>query len=98
MLAERRVWCDVNRSQEIAMPSVTLTNDQVVELVQQLPPTQRRLVLLSLASDAQARRAERMTYAEDRLREVAAARGLTWDDLDEDAREGFIDDLLHEER
>jgi hypothetical protein len=80
------------------MPSVILTNDQVVELVQQLPPAQKRQVLLSLAGDAQTRRAERMTYAEDRLREVAAARGLAWDDLDEDAREVFIDDLLHEER
>ena len=80
------------------MPSVTLTNDQVVELVRQLPPAQKRLVMLSLASDAQTRRAERMTYAEDRLRTLATARGLAWDDLDEDAREGFIDDLLHEDR
>ncbi len=80
------------------MPSVTLTNDQVVELVQQLPPAQKRLVLLTLAGDAQARRTERMAYAEERLRERAAARGLAWDDLDEDARELFIDDLLHEDR
>ncbi|MEI6778297.1 MAG: hypothetical protein WCK70_15465 [Chloroflexales bacterium] len=48
-------------------------------------------------AERQARRAERMTYAEDRLREVAAARGLTWDDLDEDAREVFINDVLHED-
>ncbi|NTV62834.1 MAG: hypothetical protein HGA65_04770 [Oscillochloris sp.] len=75
-----------------------MTNDQVVELVRQLPPTQKREVLRSLASDAQARRAERMTYAEDRLRALATARGLAWDDLDADAREVFIDDLLHEDR
>ena len=48
-------------------------------------------------AEVQARRAERMTYAEDRLREVAAARGMTWDDLDEDARETFINDVLHED-
>lgn len=80
------------------MPQLTLTNDQIVELVRQLPPIQRREVLRSLASDAQTRRAERMTYAEDRLRALATARGLAWDDLDEDAREVFIDDLLHEDR
>ena len=73
------------------MPQLTLTNDQVVELVRQLPPIQKREVLRSLASDAQTRRAERMTYAEDRLRTLATARGLAWDDLDEDAREAFIE-------
>jgi hypothetical protein len=80
------------------MPNLTLTNDQVVELVRQLSPIQKREVLRSLASDAQTRRAERMTFAEDRLRALAAVRGLVWDDLDEDAREAFVDDLLHEDR
>jgi len=80
------------------MPSVTLTDDQVVALVRQLPPAQKRLVLLSLAGEAHDRRAERMSYAEDRLRELATARGLVWDDLDEDSREVFIDGLLHEDR
>ena len=49
-------------------------------------------------AERQTRRAERMTVAEDRLRALATARGLVWDDLDEDAREVFIDDLLHEDR
>lgn len=79
------------------MPNVTLTDDQVIELVRQLPPTQRRALLLSLASDAQARRAERMGYAEERLRLLAAERGLAWETMDEDARELFVDDLLHED-
>lgn len=80
------------------MPSVTLTNDQVVALVEQLPPEQKRAVLFALAGDAQTRRAERMAYAEDRLRALAAERGLDWDAFDEDAREQFVDDLLHEDR
>ncbi len=80
------------------MPNLTLTNDQVVELVRQLSPSQKREVLRSLASDAQTRLVERMRFAEERLRVLAAARGLVWDDLDEDAREAFVDDLLHEDR
>jgi hypothetical protein len=80
------------------MPNLTLTNDQVVELVRQLSPSQKREVLRSLASDAQTRRAERMTFAEDRLRALATVRGLVWDDLAEDAREAFVADLLHEDR
>ncbi|MBP1468927.1 hypothetical protein EYB53_024675 [Candidatus Chloroploca sp. M-50] len=79
------------------MPRVTLTNDQVVELVRQLSPDQKREVLLVLAEDAQALRAERMVKAEDRLRALASARGLAWESLDEDAREAFIDDLLHDD-
>jgi hypothetical protein len=78
------------------MPSLTVTTTQVVELVRQLPPEQRRAVLLTLAEDAQARRAERMAAAEGRLRALAAERGLVWDELDEDSREAFVDDLLHE--
>lgn len=80
------------------MPTVSLTNEQVTDLVRQLPPAQKRAVLTALAQDAQSRRAERMAFAEARIREQAAARGYDWDAMDEDAREIFIDDLLHEDR
>jgi TRAP-type C4-dicarboxylate transport system substrate-binding protein len=80
------------------MVTLSLTDDQVVDLVQQLPPAQQRRVLAMLAANAQVRREERMRQAEQRLRELAAARGLDWATLDEDAREVFIDDLLHEDR
>jgi len=78
------------------MPHVTLTNDQVIALVRQLPPEQKRTVLLTLAQEAQARGVEQMDYAEARLRAIAATRGVGWDALDEDAREQLIDELLHE--
>jgi hypothetical protein len=80
------------------MASVTLTDNQVVELVQQLPAPQKRAVLLLLARDAQSRYGERMTQAEERLRALAMEHGLIWETLDDDAREAFIDDLLHEGR
>lgn len=80
------------------MPSLSLSTDQVVDLVKQLPPTERRTVLLALASEARTRRAERMTLAEQRLRELAAERGQSWEAMDDDAREAFVDDLLHEDR
>jgi hypothetical protein len=80
------------------MASVTLTDNQVVELVQQLPAPQKRAILLLLARDAQSRHGERMTQAEERLRALAQERGLIWETLDDDAREAFIDDLLHEGR
>jgi TRAP-type C4-dicarboxylate transport system substrate-binding protein len=79
------------------MPTITLTDKQIVDLIQQLPPEQKRTVLLTLASDAQTRRAAHGRYAEDQLRQRAAERGFDWDELTEDEREAFVDELLHEE-
>lgn len=80
------------------MATITLTDEQVIALFHQLPLAQKQTVLRALADDAQARREARMQHAQERLRELAAARGLIWDELDEDAREAFIDDLIHEDR
>ena len=80
------------------MPTVTLTDEQVIELVKQLPPARKRAALLVLAEEARARREARLDYAEAQLRRLCAERGLTWDTMSEDEREAFIDDLVHEDR
>jgi len=80
------------------MPTLELTDQQVVELVKQLPPERKREALLALATEASARRDERMKYAEAQIRRVCAERGLDWDKMTEDEREVFIDDLIHEDR
>ncbi|NHZ72651.1 MAG: hypothetical protein GWP17_06180 [Aquificales bacterium] len=78
------------------MPTMTLSNKQVIDLVRQLPPLPRRTALFSLAQEAAHQRNERMVYAETQLRQLCAHRGLDWDTLSEDERETFINDLLHE--
>jgi hypothetical protein len=80
------------------MPILELTDEQVVDLVKQLPPDRQRAALLALAAGAAERRAERMEYAEAQLRVVCAQRGLNWDKLSEAEREAFVDDLIHEDR
>ena len=80
------------------MPTLELTIEQVLALVQQLPPEQKRSVLLMLAEDARARREERLDYAEAQLRQLCAERGRDWGTMSEDEREAFIDDLVHEDR
>jgi Mg/Co/Ni transporter MgtE len=80
------------------MATIELTNEQVVDLVQQLPPERKRDVLLALASDASARREQRMQMAEEQLRRLCAKRGLNWDGMSEDEREALVDDLIHEDR
>lgn len=80
------------------MPILELTEEQVVDLVKQLPPERQRAALLALATGAGQRRAERIKYAEEQLRRVSAQRGLNWDTMSEEEREALIDDLVHEDR
>ncbi len=78
--------------------TVELTTDQVIGLVQQMPPEEKRVVLLALAEQAETSRAERMDYAEAQFRKLCASRGLDWDMMTEAERENFVDDLIHEDR
>ena len=80
------------------MPTLELTDQQVVELVKQLPPERKREALFALAADTAARRDERMEYAETQIRRVCFERGRDWDKMPEDEREDFIDELVHEDR
>jgi hypothetical protein len=80
------------------MPTVELTTEQVVDLVKQLTPDQKRTALLALAAEAQQQRDERMAFAESQLRLLAGQRGQNWDALSEEEREAFVDLLLHEDR
>lgn len=78
--------------------TVELTTDQVIDFVQQIPPEEKREVLLALAEQAETSRAERMEYAEAQFRKLCASRGLDWDAMTEAERENFVDDLIHEDR
>ena len=80
------------------MPMLELTDQQVVDLVNQLPPKRKRSALVSLASEAVTRRDERMQSAETQIRRLCAERGRNWDQMSEDEREVFIDELVHEDR
>ena len=80
------------------MPAVELTTEQVVDLVRQLPPKDRRKALMALANDATEGRERRMQHAEKQLRQLSSERGLDWDQMSEEQREAFIDDLVHEDR
>ncbi len=78
------------------MSVLELTDEQVLSIVRQLPPQSKKAALLALAQDASARRQERMAFAEEQLRARARERGLNWETMDEDAREEFVNGLLHE--
>ncbi|MCX7427347.1 MAG: hypothetical protein NTW96_17170 [Planctomycetia bacterium] len=80
------------------MPILELTDEQVVELVKQLPPEHQRAALLALAAGATQQREQRMKYAEEQLRRACTERRLDWDKMSEAEREALVDDLMHEDR
>lgn len=80
------------------MAVLNLTDDQVADLIRQLPADQQRSVLLLLATPVQQRRNEGVAEAEAQLRRVSTERGLAWDALSEEEREDFVNDLVHEDR
>lgn len=80
------------------MPTLNLTDDQVIELITQLPPERKRTALYNLAKDAQILRENRIEYGENQIRKICAQRGLNWDDMSEEDRGAFIDILIHEDR
>jgi hypothetical protein len=80
------------------MATVELTDQQVVDVVNQLSPEQQARLLRSLVARQWGRWAELSRFGEARIRSVAAARGRDWDAMTEDEREAFVDDLVHEDR
>jgi hypothetical protein len=76
------------------MPIITLSNEQVVELVKQLPVEQQVEVFRLL----QWGRWESLSrYGADKARQVAQERGDDWDAMTEEEREAFIDNVVHED-
>ena len=76
--------------------TLELTTEQVIDFLQQMPPEEKLTVLKALAKDARAGRVEQMKYAESKVRQLCAERGLDWDAMTEDERLDFINDIVHE--
>jgi hypothetical protein len=78
------------------MAILSLTDEQVVQLVKQLPPQAKKRVLTDLTAERDNWWQATATQGEQDMRHLARARGLDWDGMSEAQRETFVDDLLHE--
>lgn len=79
------------------MPTLKLTNKQVVELIKQLPSEQQvevfRFLLLQQWGEWEAL----SRYAVDKVRLIAQERGYNWDIMTEEEREVFVDKVMDED-
>lgn len=78
------------------MATLSLTDDQVVQLVRQLPPQSKQRLLVDLSSERDTWWQAAADAGERDMHRLAAARGQDWDALSERQREALVDDLLHE--
>ena len=79
------------------MPMLNLSNDQVIELVKQLPPEGKKAILEALIADRDSWWDEMLIHGEQQLRIICVERGLNWDNMSEEEREAFVDELVHED-
>jgi hypothetical protein len=75
--------------------TLTVPESQVVEWVRQLSPEAKLNVLRILVPKLDELEAL-VDYGSQRMRALAAGRGIDWDALTEREREDLIDRLLHE--
>lgn len=78
------------------MVALTEQEQQVVSLFQRLPPERRRLVILEMARTDPDGWKRLRPLGEQRLRELAAARGKSWERMDDQQRQDFVVELLDE--
>ena len=78
------------------MATLSLTDEQVVQLVKQLPPQSKQRLLIGLTAERDEWWQTTARDGEKDMRRRAAARDLDWDTMTEAQRETFVDDLLHE--
>ena len=78
------------------MPTVTLTNEQVVELVKQLPDEQQLEIFRFLLLQQWKQWKDLSNYGADKVRLAAKERGYNWETMTEEERETFIDEVVHE--
>lgn len=75
--------------------TLTVSESQIVEWVQQMSPEARQDVLRALIPRMDEFEIL-VDYGEQRARAIADERGLEWDNMTEHEREMLVDELLHE--
>ncbi|MEM6252277.1 MAG: hypothetical protein AAF821_05085 [Cyanobacteria bacterium P01_D01_bin.156] len=79
------------------MVTLTLSDEQVIELVKQLPVSQQVEVFRFLLLQPWGKWESLSRYGVKKAQLVAQEKGLDWNMMTEEEREAFIDDVVHED-
>jgi hypothetical protein len=79
------------------MATLTLSDEQVVELVKQLSAEQKVKVFRFLLLQQWSQWESLSRYGADKARLVAQERGCNWDAMSEEERESFVNELVNED-
>ena len=80
------------------MPTLELNDEQVLDLVRQLPQRRQEELLRSLLSEQWGAWHQLSGEGQEAARKAAADRGLNWDGMTDEQRLEFIDKLVREDR
>ncbi len=80
------------------MATMNVSDEQMVQMLEELPVVRRKAILLRLAEMAAQAREDNLNFGEKQLRRIAQERGLVWEAMTEDNKEALVDDLIHEDR
>jgi hypothetical protein len=79
------------------MATLILSDEQVIELVKQLPIGRQVEVFRFLLLQQWGKWESLSRYGAEKARLVDQEKGLDWDVMTEEEREAFIDDVVHED-
>ena len=78
------------------MPNLVLTDEQAIQLVEQLPQQQQAKLMRILLQKSWSQWLELSESGKTNIRQIAASKNKNWDEMNEDEREVLIDEILHE--
>ena len=78
------------------MPNLVLTDEQAIQLVEQLPQQQQAKLMQVLLQKSWSQWLELSQSGQANIRQIAAGKNKNWDEMNEDEREELIDEILHE--
>jgi hypothetical protein len=81
---------------DMDVATLSLSDEQVVQLVKQLPLQSKQRVLADLTAERDRWWETAAREGEQDMRRLAADRGLDWAGMTEAQREAFVDKVLHE--
>ena len=93
----------INRQSKLTIRSIQEGENKMnvtTELTtdQEVLPKDKQPIPRDTTEQADAEQKALMDYAEGQLRKLSASRGLNWDQMTDEERIDFVDDLIHEDR